>query len=82
MLVREAVFEQRISRKTHRGWASLSELEEARQLALRLGQASAASQASMSKAKLLGLVIDRREVGDEPPKLKPVLSTPSTVAAV
>ena len=24
----------------------------------------------MSKAKLLGLVIDRREVGDEPPKLK------------
>jgi hypothetical protein len=36
----------------------------------------------MSKAKLLGLVIDRREVGDEPPKLKPILSTPSTVAAV
>jgi hypothetical protein len=76
------IYAGRISRKTHRGWASLSELEEARQLALRLGQASAASQASMSKAKLLGLVIDRREVGDEPPKLKPVLSTPSTVAAV
>ena len=39
-------------------------LEEARQLALRLGQASAAVAATMGKAKILGLIIDRREVGD------------------
>ena len=44
--------------------ALLSELEEARQLALRLGQASAAVAATMGKAKILGLIIDRREVGD------------------
>jgi hypothetical protein len=37
----------------------LSGLEEARQLALRLRQASAAVQASMGKAKILGLIIDR-----------------------
>jgi hypothetical protein len=42
----------------------LSELEEARQLALRLRQASAAVAATMGKAKILGLIIDRREVGD------------------
>jgi hypothetical protein len=42
----------------------LSELEEARQLALKLGQASAAAQCSMGKAKILGLIIDRREVGE------------------
>ena len=42
----------------------LDELEEARQLALRLGQASAAVAATMGKAKILGLIIDRREVGD------------------
>jgi hypothetical protein len=42
----------------------LGELEEARQLALRLGQASAAVQCTMGKAKILGLIIDRREVGD------------------
>ena len=41
----------------------LSELEEARLLALKLGQASA-RQCSMGKAKILGLIIDRREVGD------------------
>ena len=40
------------------------ELEEARKLALKRGQASAAVQCSMGKAKLLGLIIDRREVGD------------------
>ena len=33
-------------------------------LALKLGQASAAVQATMGKAKILGLIIDRREVGD------------------
>jgi len=42
----------------------LGELEEARLLALKLGQASAACQAVMAKAKILGLIIDRREVGD------------------
>jgi Restriction endonuclease len=33
-------------------------------LALKLGQASAAVAATMGKAKILGLIIDRREVGD------------------
>ena len=42
----------------------LSELEEARQLALKLGQASAAVAATMGKAKIRGLIIDRREVGE------------------
>ena len=43
----------------------LAELEIAtRVLALKLGQASAAVQCSMGKAKILGLIIDRREVGD------------------
>ncbi len=41
----------------------LGELEEARQLALKLGQASAAAQCSMGKAKITGHIIDRREVG-------------------
>jgi hypothetical protein len=36
----------------------------ARQLALKRGQASAAAQCSIGKAKILGLIIDRREVGD------------------
>jgi phage terminase small subunit len=42
----------------------LRELEEARKLALKLGQASAAVQCTMGKAKICGLIIDRREVGD------------------
>ena len=42
----------------------LAELETTRLLALKLGQASAAVQCSMGKAKILGLIIDRREVGD------------------
>jgi hypothetical protein len=42
----------------------LSELEKARQLSLKRGQASAAVAATMGKAKILGLIIDRREVGD------------------
>ena len=42
----------------------LDELEEARKLALKRGQASAAVAATMGKAKILGLIIDRREVGD------------------
>lgn len=39
-----------------------AELEEARQLAIREGQASAAVAASMGKAKLFGLLIDKSEV--------------------
>ena len=42
----------------------MDELEEARQPALKRGQVSAAVQASMGKARILGLIIDRREVGD------------------
>ena len=42
----------------------LAELETARLLALKLGQASAAVQCTMGKAKICGLIIDRREVGD------------------
>jgi phage terminase small subunit len=42
----------------------LEELEQARKIALKRGQPSAAVQASMCKAKILGLIIDRREVGD------------------
>jgi hypothetical protein len=41
----------------------LEELEVARQLAMQKGQASAAVQATMGKAKLTGLIVDRREVG-------------------
>jgi hypothetical protein len=41
----------------------LDELETARQLAMTKGQASAAVQATMGKAKLAGLIVDRREVG-------------------
>ena len=33
-------------------------------LALKLGQASAVVQCSMGKAKICGLIVDRREVGD------------------
>jgi hypothetical protein len=44
--------------------ALLSELEEARKLALKRGQASAAVQATMGKAKILGLITDRREIGN------------------
>jgi phage terminase small subunit len=42
----------------------LAELEEARQMAIELKNPSAAWQAAMAKAKILGLIIDRREVGD------------------
>ena len=42
----------------------LDELEVARKLALKHRQASAAVQASMGKARILGLIIDRREVGE------------------
>ena len=41
----------------------VAELEQARALAEKLGQTSAMGQHIMGKAKLLGLVIDRREVG-------------------
>ena len=42
----------------------LEELEEARKFALKHRQPSAAVQASMGKARIFGLIIDRREVGD------------------
>lgn len=42
----------------------LAELEEARQLAITNNQSSAAVQAAMGKARVQGLIIDRREVGD------------------
>lgn len=41
----------------------LAELEEARQLALKIAQPAAMVAASMGRAKLSGLVIDRSEVG-------------------
>ena len=40
----------------------VGELEEARQMALELKNPSAAWQSAMAKAKILGLVIDRREI--------------------
>ena len=42
----------------------LAELEAARLLALKVGQASAAAQCTMGKAKITGHIVDRREVGD------------------
>jgi hypothetical protein len=42
----------------------LTELEEARQMAIELKNPSAAWQAAMAKAKICGLIVDRREVGD------------------
>jgi hypothetical protein len=45
----------------------LAELDEARKMAIELKNPSAAWQAAMAKAKLLGLVIDRREVGNVGP---------------
>jgi hypothetical protein len=42
----------------------LAELEEARQMAIELKNPSAAWQSAMAKAKVCGLIIDRREVGD------------------
>ena len=52
----------------------VAELDEARSLALSLGQAGAAVAASMGRAKLCGLLIDRREDvtrrPTRPPKLR------------
>jgi hypothetical protein len=42
----------------------LAELDEARTIALENKQTSAAVSASIGKARILGLIIDRREVGD------------------
>ncbi len=42
----------------------LDELEEARQLAVAAKNGSAAAQCSLGKARICGLIIDRREVGD------------------
>ena len=41
----------------------MSELDEARIEALRLGQASAAVAATMGKAKITGQIIERAEIG-------------------
>ena len=55
--------EVRLSRKIEVTVAFLTEeLEEARVLAMENGQASAAVQATMGKAKLHGLLVDRSEV--------------------
>ena len=42
----------------------MGELEEARQIAKRACNGSAMAMASLGKAKVQGLIIDRREVGD------------------
>ena len=42
----------------------LAELEEARKMAIKKDQPSAAVSATIGKARVLGLIIDRREVGD------------------
>ena len=45
-------------------WPTAILSKDVRKLALKRGQPSAAVQASMGKARILGLIIDRREVGD------------------
>jgi hypothetical protein len=53
-----------VGRKSEASALSLAlELDESRKLALELGQCAAAIQATMGKAKLLGLLVERREVG-------------------
>ncbi|MGB8445956.1 MAG: hypothetical protein WCE32_16415, partial [Pseudolabrys sp.] len=42
----------------------LGELEEARQIAKKARNGSAMAMASLGKAKVQGLIIDRREIGD------------------
>jgi len=42
----------------------LGELERARQVAEKAKNGSAMAMATLGKAKILGLIIDRREVGD------------------
>ena len=42
----------------------LAELEEARQIAKKARNGSAMAMASLGKAKVLGLIIDRREIGE------------------
>jgi hypothetical protein len=42
----------------------LAELENARQVAEKARNGSAMAMATLGKAKILGLIIDRREVGD------------------
>jgi hypothetical protein len=42
----------------------LAELEDARQIARKAKNGSAAAMATLGKAKILGLIIDRREVGE------------------
>lgn len=44
--------------------ATVTGVQGGRKLALKLGQASASVQCTMGKAKILGLIIDRREVGE------------------
>ena len=48
----------------------VAELEEARKLAFETDKASAAVQATMGKAKLLGLVVEKQETNVvQPPKI-------------
>ena len=42
----------------------MAELENARQVAEKARNGSAMAMATLGKAKILGLIIDRREVGD------------------
>jgi len=56
----------------------LAELEEARNLALSLGQAGAAVAASMGRAKLCGLLVDKREDVTRRPTREP--DAPAEVA--
>jgi hypothetical protein len=42
----------------------LDELEEARQVANKEGQSAAMVSASVAKAKLVGLMVERKEIGD------------------
>ncbi len=59
----------------------LSDLEEDRALAHGEGQGSAAVQATMAKARLLGLIVDRKETG-KPGEFDSLQSTDDVLQAV
>jgi hypothetical protein len=60
--VRVAAIQERASKSVEITTQALAEeLEQARQLALTNGQASAAVQATMGKAKLFGLIIEKKQ---------------------
>jgi hypothetical protein len=63
--VRIAVRNARLSREVETTRERiLGELEEARQIAKKARNGSAMAMASLGKAKVCGLIIDRREVGE------------------